>query len=153
MKKLFDKVGGKRSKDKENPLVGKLVMVGQHSVRVEAILGEGGFSTVYRTTSTKEGSSMGQPFALKHIRLAADTDAIKEVQQEVRQSDVGTMLSWVFFGRSNGRMGAWPWQSDRAVAPGFPAVEKMLGGRACGHANPAHPPCIGHDPCMHSPCA
>ncbi len=84
MKKILDKVGGKRGKDKENPLVGKLVMVGQHSVRVEAVLGEGGFSTVYRTTSPKEGS-VGQPFALKHIRLAADTDAIKEVQQEVRR--------------------------------------------------------------------
>ncbi|KAG2493277.1 hypothetical protein HYH03_008414 [Edaphochlamys debaryana] len=78
MKKLLDKVG-KRDK-KDAGLVGKVVMVGQYSVRVEAIVGEGGFATIYRCTDVRTG----QTFALKHMRLAAEPEAIREVQMEAK---------------------------------------------------------------------
>ncbi|GLI65494.1 hypothetical protein VaNZ11_009030 [Volvox africanus] len=77
MKKLFDKVGKKRD---SNSLVGKVVLVGQYSVKVEALIGEGGFATIYRCVDMKSGHT----FALKHMRLGADADAIKEVQREAK---------------------------------------------------------------------
>ncbi|EFJ43797.1 hypothetical protein VOLCADRAFT_95933 [Volvox carteri f. nagariensis] len=77
MKKLFDKVGKKRE---SNSLVGKVVLVGQFSVKVEAVIGEGGFATIYKCVNMKSGHI----FALKHMRLGADADAIKEVQQEAK---------------------------------------------------------------------
>ncbi|GLC50517.1 hypothetical protein PLESTB_000388400 [Pleodorina starrii] len=77
MKKLFDKVGKKRE---TNSLVGKVVLVGQFSVKVEALIGEGGFATIYRCVDIKSGHT----FALKHLRLGADGEAIKEVQQEAK---------------------------------------------------------------------
>ncbi|KXZ56289.1 hypothetical protein GPECTOR_1g254 [Gonium pectorale] len=77
MKKLF---GGAKKKEKEGTLVGKVVLVGQYSVRVDAVVGEGGFATIYRCVDMK----CGVTFALKHMRLAAEPDAIKEVQQEAK---------------------------------------------------------------------
>jgi len=79
MKKLLEKLGGGgASKDAVNTLVGKTVVVGAYTVRVESLVGEGGLATVYRAVSVANG----QPFALKHLRLMADSDAIKDVQME-----------------------------------------------------------------------
>ncbi|KAG2440961.1 hypothetical protein HXX76_003814 [Chlamydomonas incerta] len=75
MKKLF---GGNKKKEKEGTLVGKVVMVGPFSVRVEAVVGEGGFATIYRCTDVKTGLA----YALKHMRLAPDT--VDEVKAEAK---------------------------------------------------------------------
>eukprot|EP00198_Chlamydomonas_reinhardtii_P011722 XP_001701059.1 serine/threonine protein kinase 7 [Chlamydomonas reinhardtii] len=75
MKKLF---GGNKKKEKEGTLVGKTVMVGPFSVRVEAIVGEGGFATIYRCIDGKTGLA----YALKHMRLAPDT--VDEVKAEAK---------------------------------------------------------------------
>ncbi|KAG2450491.1 hypothetical protein HYH02_004992 [Chlamydomonas schloesseri] len=75
MKKLF---GGNKKKEKEGTLVGKVVVVGPFSVRVEAVVGEGGFATIYRCTDIKTGLA----YALKHMRLAPDT--VDEVKAEAK---------------------------------------------------------------------
>jgi hypothetical protein len=40
----------------------------------------GGFASIYRCVDMRSGHT----FALKHMRLGADADAIKEVQQEAK---------------------------------------------------------------------
>ncbi len=79
MKKLF---GGLKGRDKEDagPLVGKTVQIGQFNVRVETLLGRGGYSDVYLAADV----ATGQQFALKHMRLQADPEHIVEVQREAK---------------------------------------------------------------------
>jgi serine/threonine protein kinase len=72
-------LGNKPSKE-SNALIGKSVQVGQYQLRVESLLGEGGFASIYRVRDVATGA----PFALKHLRLQADADAIKEVQHEAK---------------------------------------------------------------------
>ncbi len=69
-----------KKKDKDGSLAGKVVVVGPYSVRVETLVGEGGFATIYKAVDLKTG----QTFALKHMRLAAEPDAIREVQHEAK---------------------------------------------------------------------
>lgn len=69
-----------KKKDKDGSLAGKVVVVGPYSVRVESLVGEGGFATIYKAVDLKTG----QTFALKHMRLAAEPDAIREVQHEAK---------------------------------------------------------------------
>jgi hypothetical protein len=45
---MLKKLGVGRKEKKDNTLVGKVVMVGQYSVRVEQLVGEGGFAFIYR---------------------------------------------------------------------------------------------------------
>lgn len=52
----------------------------QYNVKMEAVLGEGGYATIYKARCTKEGAL----YAVKHLRLTADPDAIKEVQNEAK---------------------------------------------------------------------
>ncbi len=68
-----------RRKEPAGSLVGKIIKVGPYSVRVEALIGEGGFASIY---SVRDNSTRTL-FALKHFRLAGDADAIKDVQTEV----------------------------------------------------------------------
>lgn len=46
-------------------LSGKQLVVGQRTVRVDRLLGEGGFATIYHCTDL----ATGQPYALKHFIL------------------------------------------------------------------------------------
>ncbi|CAD7705229.1 unnamed protein product [Ostreobium quekettii] len=61
------------------PLVGKVVQVGQHRLKVEAHLGEGGFASIYRV---KEVTS-GEMFALKHLRLGGK-ETVDLVRREAK---------------------------------------------------------------------
>lgn len=82
--KAVEKVGGGGSSSSSSaashPLLNKVVQVGQFHVRVESVLGEGGFATIYRAKDINTGTL----FALKHTRLGADAEAAKEVQQEAK---------------------------------------------------------------------
>ena len=76
MKKIFSK-GGKSG---SGPLVNKTVQVGQFQVRVEALLGQGGFAEIYRVREV----NTGQLYALKHLRLSAEQELIRDVQREAK---------------------------------------------------------------------
>ena len=78
MKKLFSPKNGKR--EGSGPLVGKTVQVGQFAVRVETLLGQGGYAEIYQVKEV----NTGQLFALKHLRLAGHPDHIMEVQREAK---------------------------------------------------------------------
>ena len=78
MKKFLQKIGNKG--DGTPTLLGKTVQVGQSQVRVETLLGEGGFACIYKVRDV----NTGQLFALKHLRLQADADALVEVQKEAK---------------------------------------------------------------------
>lgn len=65
---------------KEGGLVGRTFKVGIYTVRVEAHLGDGGFATIYRVRDTASGSA----FALKHMRMGAEPDALADCHTEVR---------------------------------------------------------------------
>lgn len=56
------------------------MQVGQYHVRVDALLGSGGYAEIYRVMDI----SNGQKYALKHLRLNGDQEIIKEVQQEAK---------------------------------------------------------------------
>jgi serine/threonine protein kinase len=48
-------------------------------VRVEAVLGRGGWSTIYRAAGDD-----GRLYALKHLALAGDAEHIGHVQREAK---------------------------------------------------------------------
>lgn len=75
--KLDDREGGGSGRGSD--LLGRQLRVGQHSVRVESRLGEGGFATIY---SARDATSRSV-FALKHVRMNGDPDAIEDVHNEV----------------------------------------------------------------------
>ncbi len=64
---------------KETGLMGKTLQVGPYSVRVEAHLGDGGFAAIYRVRDMNTSSA----FALKHMRLGADPEALRDCHIEV----------------------------------------------------------------------
>ncbi len=76
MKKLL----GRGQKKEEGALINKTVQVGQYHVRVESMLGQGGYADIYRVRD----ASSGQTFALKHLRLQGDQEHITEVQREAK---------------------------------------------------------------------
>jgi hypothetical protein len=53
------------SKAGSGPLTGKTLKVQSYSVKVENVLGEGGFATIYRCSDNTTKAA----FALKHFRL------------------------------------------------------------------------------------
>ncbi|KAI8462858.1 MAG: kinase-like domain-containing protein [Monoraphidium minutum] len=74
MKQLFQ-----HKSRREAPLVGKQVQVGAMQVRVEALVGQGGYSDIYRVAD-----AAGRLYALKHLRLNGDAEHIAEVQREAK---------------------------------------------------------------------
>lgn len=54
-----------RKKDGAGPLTGRTVKVQSYLVKVEGVLGEGGFATIYRCSDNTTRAA----FALKHFRL------------------------------------------------------------------------------------
>ena len=72
-------VGLAQRKGGEGVLAGKILRLGQYSVRVESHIGEGGFASIYKVRET----TSGQAFALKHMRLAGDQECIRDMTVEV----------------------------------------------------------------------
>lgn len=64
---------------KEAGLMAKTLQVGPYSVRVEAHLGDGGFAAIYRVRDIATHAV----FALKHMRLGADPEALRDCHVEV----------------------------------------------------------------------
>ena len=75
---LINQAGAARS-GQQGALVGKMMKIGAYSVRVEALLGEGGFAQIYKV----KDSVSGAVFALKHMRLAGEGEALTDCHAEV----------------------------------------------------------------------
>jgi hypothetical protein len=87
MKKLFSKLDGRAdgSAKEPNSYVGKVFVVGKHSVTVEDVLAEGGFAVVFLC----KGSSNSK-YALKRLYVNNEIDlnvAKREIQIAVRPTD------------------------------------------------------------------
>lgn len=72
---------------KEAGLVGRVLSVGSYTVRVEAHLGDGGFAAIYRVRDIATPAT----YALKHMRLGGDPDALRDCHAEVSN---GSALSF-----------------------------------------------------------
>ena len=65
---------------KENSgLVGRMVKVGSYMVRIESLLGEGGFASIYKARD----NNTNKAYALKHMRLAGEEEALQDCHTEV----------------------------------------------------------------------
>ena len=62
---LFNKLGRRRGGEASGPLSGRQITFGEQLVKVGALLGEGGFASIYRAQDLASGAH----FALKHFRL------------------------------------------------------------------------------------
>ena len=60
-------------------LIGKIIKVGPYTIKPEAVLGQGGFATIYKVRDTTSNAV----YALKHMHLMGDRDAIADCQTEV----------------------------------------------------------------------
>lgn len=69
--KILDKL--QRRREGTSTLVGKFVQVASFHLRVDSVIGEGGFATIYQASETRSG----QPFALKHFRFACVRDTVR----------------------------------------------------------------------------
>jgi hypothetical protein len=77
---------------KETGLAGKTLRVGPYTVRVEAHLGDGGFAAIYRVRDMTTPAV----FALKHMRLGADPEALRDCHVEVsRRLALSIKHAWV----------------------------------------------------------
>lgn len=76
MKSFFKNVVQRKE---SSGLVGKMVKVGSYMVRIEALLGEGGFASIYKA---RDGNS-NKVYALKHMRLAGEEEALSDCHTEV----------------------------------------------------------------------
>lgn len=61
-------------------LQGKTVQVGQFHVRLDALLGRGGYADIY----CGQEINSGQTYALKHLLLQGDAERVQDVQREAR---------------------------------------------------------------------
>jgi AP2-associated kinase len=62
---LLKNLGKKGSKEPSGSLTGRTLKIGSFQVKVEAVLGEGGFATIYRVMDVTTRAAM----ALKHFKL------------------------------------------------------------------------------------
>ena len=89
---LKDLKGFGQKSEPKGMLIGKTINVGPYTIKPEAILGEGGFATIYKVRDTS-----GAVYALKHMHLMGDRDAIADCQTEVdtlkRLREVPTVLT------------------------------------------------------------
>ena len=86
---------GVRAGGQQHAMVGKMMKIGQYSVRVEAFLAEGGFAQLFRVKDSLSGAS----FALKHMRLAGEGEALADCHAEV---DSLQQLRWASTGSPAG---------------------------------------------------
>lgn len=84
---------GQKAEAKGGILIGKTLKVGPYTVKPEAVLGEGGFATIYKARDINSGTV----YALKHMHLMGDKDAVADCQTEVetlqRLQDVPSVLT------------------------------------------------------------
>ena len=89
---LKDLKGFGQKSEPKGMLIGKTINVGPYTIKPEAVLGEGGFATIYKVRDTS-----GAVYALKHMHLMGDRDAIADCQTEVdtlkRLREVPTVLT------------------------------------------------------------
>ncbi|PRW33784.1 putative serine threonine- kinase [Chlorella sorokiniana] len=78
-KKLQQQLAAKREAGKAGPFSGKQLSVGSRVVKVDRLLGEGGFATIYRCTDVESGET----FALKHFILTGYPEAERDAATEV----------------------------------------------------------------------
>ena len=77
---LLKSLGGAgKKREASGPLTGRTLPLGEHTVKVEAVIGEGGFATIYRTVDINTQAT----FALKHFMLSGDEVAERDVHTEV----------------------------------------------------------------------
>lgn len=90
---LKDLKGFGQKPEAKGQLIGKTLKVGPYTIRPENMVGEGGFATIYKVRD----STSGTVYALKHMHLMGDKDAIADCQTEVetlkRLRDVPTVLT------------------------------------------------------------
>ena len=90
---LKDLKGFGQKAEAKGMLIGKTIKVGPYTIRPEAVLGTGGFATIYKVRD----STSGAVYALKHMHLMGDRDAIADCQTEVdtlsRLRDIPTVLT------------------------------------------------------------
>ena len=78
---IFKSLGGGQKKNREatGPLTGRLISLGDKTIKAEAVIGEGGFATIYRAVDPDTQAI----YALKHFVLSGDLEAERDVQTEV----------------------------------------------------------------------
>lgn len=90
---LKDLKGFGQKPEAKGILIGKTLKVGPYTIRPETMIGEGGFATIYKVRD----STSGAVYALKHMHLMGDKDAIADCQTEVetlkRLREVPTVLT------------------------------------------------------------
>ena len=60
-------------------LVGKMMKIGVYSVRIESLLGEGGFAQIYKARDSVSNAA----YALKHMRLMGEGEALADCHAEI----------------------------------------------------------------------
>lgn len=60
-------------------LVGKMMKIGAFSVRIESLLGEGGFAQIYKARDSVSNAA----YALKHMRLMGEGEALADCHAEI----------------------------------------------------------------------
>ena len=90
---LKDLKGFGQKPEAKGMLIGKTLKVGPYTIKPEAMIGEGGFATIYKVRD----STSGAVYALKHMHLMGDKDAIADCQTEIetlkRLREVPTVLT------------------------------------------------------------
>jgi serine/threonine protein kinase len=76
---LLKNLAAPKKREASGPLTGKILPIGDRTLKVEAVLGEGGFATIYRAADVVDQET----FALKHFMLSGDLEAERDVQTEV----------------------------------------------------------------------
>jgi serine/threonine protein kinase len=76
---LLKNLAAPKKREVSGPLTGKIIPMGNRTLKIEAVLGEGGFATIYRAVD----AITQEIFALKHFMLSGDVEAERDVQTEV----------------------------------------------------------------------
>jgi len=76
---LLRGLAGPKRREVSGTLTGRIINLGTYNVKVESVIGEGGFATIYRAVDVPTQ----RPFALKHFMLSGDPEAECDVHTEV----------------------------------------------------------------------
>ena len=76
---LLKNLAAPKKREASGPLTGKILPISNRTLKVEAVLGEGGFATIYRAVD----AVTQETFALKHFMLSGDIEAERDVHTEV----------------------------------------------------------------------
>ena len=76
---LLKSLAGPKKREASGFLTGRTFTFGEYTIKVEGVLGEGGFATIYRAVDVNSQNI----YALKHFMLSGDPDAERDVHTEV----------------------------------------------------------------------